>query len=130
MKEEEKLKRQIKVGEEEEGEESRGRGGVSSSRQNSWKFLLSPCVLRFPPSPECTTLIDDALCFCSRPDLRDLRERRVGRPHGQREAVAMEPAGDRRLPRPPLHQLHLVLERRTHVQRPAAQIQVRRVETR
>lgn len=58
-------------------------------------------------------------------DFRDLCEWRVRRPHCQREAVNMEPAGDRRLPRPPLRQLHLILERRTHVQRSAAQIQVR-----
>lgn len=88
--------------------------------------MIKTKQLEVSPSPECTTLIDDSL-FCSHPDLRDLRERRVGRPHGQREAVAMEPAGDRRLPRPPLHQLHLVLERRTHVQRSAAQIQVRQL---
>lgn len=59
------------------------------------------------------------------PDFRDLCERRVRRPHCQREAVNMEPAGNRRLSRPPLCQLHLILERRTHVQRSAAQIQVR-----
>lgn len=37
----------------------------------------------------------------------------------------MEPAGHRGLPRPPLHQLQLGVERRPHVQRAAAQIQVR-----
>lgn len=58
------------------------------------------------------------------PDFRDLCERRVRRPHCQREAVNMEPAGNRRLSRPPLCQLHLILERWTHVQRSAAQIQV------
>lgn len=62
------------------------------------------------------------------PDFRNLCERWVRRPHSQREAVIMEPASNRRLPWPPLCELHLILERRTHVQCSAAQIQVQEGE--